>query len=38
MKVDCEYIDNNGYCHHPELVCIQECGIILNNNCKLGVK
>ena len=36
MKVvECEYIDNDGYCHHPDLCCIQECGIILNNDCKL---
>ena len=34
-KVDCVHIDEDGYCHHPDMVCVQECGIILNNDCKL---
>lgn len=34
-KIDCKYLDSEGYCHHPDMCCVQECGIILNNNCKL---
>jgi len=32
-KIECDYIDKDGYCHHPDLCCTQECGIILDDVC-----
>jgi len=34
-KINCKYIDNDGFCHHPNICCVQECAILLIDKCCL---
>jgi len=31
--IECVYLDDDGFCHHPDLCCPQECGVILDGIC-----